>query len=95
MSFFVFVPRALRIKQMSTQDREQLSAVILDTLTAVAPDVDPGTLDPDVAFRDQFEIDSVDFLSFVMSLEKKLDRRIPETDFPKLSSLKGCLDYLL
>jgi len=80
---------------MTTQDREQLSAVILETLVAVAPDVDPGTLDPDVAFRDQFEIDSVDFLNFVMALEKKLGRRIPETDFPKLSSLKGSLDYLL
>jgi acyl carrier protein len=80
---------------MTIQDRDQLSALILDTLTAVAPDVDPGTLDPDVAFRDQFEIDSVDFLNFVMALERKLERRIPETDFPKLSSLKGCLDYLL
>jgi acyl carrier protein len=79
---------------MTTQDREQLSALILDTLTSVAPDVDPGTLDPDVAFRDQVEIDSVDFLNFVIALEKKLDRRIPETDFPRLSSLKGCLDYL-
>jgi len=78
---------------MTNQDREQLSTLILDTLTAVAPDVDPGTLDPDVTFRDQFEIDSVDFLNFVIALEKKLERRIPETDFPKLSSLKGCLDY--
>ena len=78
---------------MTTQDRDQLSALIVDTLTAVAPDVDPGALDPEVAFRDQFEIDSVDFLNFVIGLEGKLGRRIPETDFPKLSSLKGCLDY--
>jgi acyl carrier protein len=79
---------------MTTQDREQLSALILDTLTAVAPDVDASALDPDVTFRDQFEIDSVDFLNFVIALEKKLDRPIPETDFPRLSSLKGCLEYL-
>lgn len=77
-----------------TQDRDSLVPLILDTLTGIAPDVDPGVLDPDVAFRDQFEIDSVDFLNFVIGLEKKLGRRIPETDFPKLSSLKGCLDYL-
>ena len=77
-----------------TQDRDSLVHLILDTLTGIAPDVDPGALDPDVAFRDQFEIDSVDFLNFVIGLEKKLGRRIPETDFPKLSSLKGCLDYL-
>lgn len=80
--------------QHPTQDREALSRLILDTLIAIAPDLDPGILDPDVAFRDQFEIDSVDYLNFVISLEKKLDRKIPETDFPRLSSLKGCLDYL-
>jgi acyl carrier protein len=56
--------------------------------------VDPSALDPDLAFRDQFEIDSVDFLNFVIGLEKQLGRRIPEADFPRLSSLKGCLDYL-
>jgi acyl carrier protein len=83
---------------MTTEDRtpprDALAPLILDTLIAIAPDVDPNTLDPDVAFRDQFEIDSVDFLNFVVALERELDRRIPETDFPKLSSLKGALDYL-
>ena len=81
---------------MSTKDQsnDALSNLILETLTAIAPDVDPGALDPEVAFRDQFEIDSVDFLNFVIALEKKLGRRIPESDFPKLSSLKGCLGYL-
>ncbi len=78
----------------ATSERDALAQQILDTLTAVAPDVDPGALVSDVAFRDQFEIDSVDFLNFVLALEKRLDRRIPETDFPKLSSLKGCLEYL-
>lgn len=77
-----------------TMSHEDLTQQVLDTLTAIAPDVDPGTLDPEVAFRDQFEIDSVDFLNFVIALEKGLNRHIPETDFPKLSSLKGCLDYL-
>ena len=78
----------------ATSEHDALAQQILDTLTAVAPDVDPGALVSDVAFRDQLEIDSVDFLNFVLALEKRLDRRIPETDFPKLSSLKGCLEYL-
>lgn len=79
---------------MNRSNPEQLSQLILDTLIAVAPDVEPGALDPDVAFRDQFEIDSVDFLNFVVRLEKQLDRRISEADFPRLSSLNGCLAYL-
>jgi acyl carrier protein len=37
----------------------------------------------------------VDFLNFVLALEKRLDRRIPVVHFSRLSSLDGCLDYLL
>jgi acyl carrier protein len=73
--------------------QDELAALILDTLIGVAADVDPGALDPDVAFRDQIEIDSVDFLNFVLALEKRLGRRVPEVDFPRLSSLNGCLAY--
>ncbi len=51
-------------------------------------------LEPRKSFRDQFEIDSVDFLNFILNLEKVLDRKIPEVDYPKLSSLEGCLTYL-
>jgi acyl carrier protein len=75
-------------------DPKRLSQLILDTLIGVAPEIDPGALDPDIAFRDQFEIDSVDFLNFVINLEKRLGRRIPEADFPRLSSLNGCVAYL-
>ena len=74
--------------------QDALAELILETLTDIAPDVDANTLEADVAFRDQFEIDSVDFLNFVIALEKKLERRIPEADFPKLSSLNGCIEYL-
>jgi acyl carrier protein len=68
---------------------------IIESLIKVAPDVDQSALDPNVNFRDQFEIDSVDFLGFVLDLEKKLEIKIPEIDYPKLSSMNGCLTYLL
>ena len=45
---------------------------IIDTLTQVAPDVDANALDPDSNFRDQFELASVDFLAFVIDLEKRV-----------------------
>lgn len=75
-------------------DQDTLTRLIIETLTAVAPDVDAGALDPVVSFRDQFEIDSVDFLNFVLLMEKALGIRIPEMDYPKLSGLNGCLAYL-
>jgi len=75
-------------------DENTLRHKIMDSLTGVAPDVDPNALDPEISFRDQFEMDSVDFLSFVLDLEKRLGTKIPEVDYPKLSSMKGCLSYL-
>lgn len=75
-------------------DQDALTRLITDSLMGVAPEVDPSALDPEVSFRDQFEIDSVDYLNFVLRLEKALGLRIPEVDYPKLSSLKGCLSYL-
>jgi acyl carrier protein len=76
-------------------DENSLREQIIESLIKVAPDVDQSALDPNVNFRDQFEIDSVDFLGFVLNLEKKLGIKIPEVDYPKLSSMGGCLAYLL
>ena len=67
---------------------------VLESLREIAPEVDTSSLDPAVSLRDQFDIDSVDFLNFVLTLEKKMGTRIPEVDYPKLSSLNGCLTYL-
>jgi acyl carrier protein len=76
-------------------DENSLRGQVIASLIEVAPDVDQSALDPDINFRDQFEIDSVDFLEFVLNLEKKLGIKIPEVDYPKLSSMRGCLTYLL
>ncbi len=76
---------------MAEQD---LKRHVLDQLAAVAPEVDPDAVDPETNFRDQFDIDSVDFLNLVLGLEKRLGVRIPEYDYPKLSSLDGAVAYL-
>jgi acyl carrier protein len=73
---------------------EELKSHVFDALAEVAPEVNTNALDPAVSFRDQIEIDSVDFLNFVLNLEKRLNVKIPEGDYPELSSLHGCLSYL-
>lgn len=73
---------------------EQLKAIILSKLTEVAPDVDPEALDPQAEFRDQFDFDSMDCLNFAIALHEALGIDIPERDYPKITSLEGCMDYL-
>ncbi|MCB1874308.1 MAG: acyl carrier protein [Chromatiaceae bacterium] len=72
----------------------ELKRDILETLAQAAPGSDVSSLDSAVSFRDQIEIDSIDFMNFVLLLEKRLGLKIPEIDYPKLSSLNGCLSYL-
>jgi len=74
--------------------KKKIKAQITESLLQVAPEAEIDTLDPDISFRDQIEIDSVDFLQFVLDLEKKLEISIPDVDYPKLSSLNGCLSYI-
>lgn len=74
--------------------REELNETVLRILGEIAPEADLSTLKPDVAFRDQLDIDSMDFLNFVIALHEALRVEIPEADYPKLASLKGCIEYL-
>jgi acyl carrier protein len=74
--------------------KDEIRTLTLKVLTTVAPNIEPQSLDADVNFRDQFDFDSVDYLNFVLALGKEVGIEIPESDFPKLSSLNGCIGYL-
>lgn len=67
---------------------------ILDILADIAPDEDLSTLDADKAFREQLELDSMDFLDIVMELRKRHRIQIPEEDYKHLASLASTVAYL-
>jgi acyl carrier protein len=75
-------------------NRDQLSKRVLDLLTEVAPDVDPASVVPGVAFRDQFDFDSMDTLNFAIALHRELGVEVPEADYAQLASLEKCVAYL-
>ena len=74
--------------------RDEIRAVVLRTLGEIAPEADLSTLEPDVSFRDQLDVDSMDLLNFVIALHAVLHVEIPEADYPKLATLDRCVDYL-
>jgi acyl carrier protein len=73
---------------------EQLKKVVLGALGDVAPELDAATLDPKRDLRDQLDLDSMDFLNFVVGLHKALGVDIPEADYRKLGTLDACVAYL-
>lgn len=73
---------------------EEIKKVILDILTDIAPDEDLTDLKDEVNFRDQLELDSMDFLDIVMELRKRYSVNVPETDYPELASMSSTVSYL-
>ena len=67
---------------------------IVDILEDIAPDEELGDLKDDVSFRDQLELDSMDFLDIVMELRKRYRVQIPEEDYPELASMESTCKYL-
>lgn len=66
------------------------TTAVTDSIRRIVPDADFSTLDADAALRDVFELDSLDFLSFVELLSTATGRTITETDYPRLRSLNTC-----
>ena len=75
-------------------NKQQIREAVLRILATIAPDADIKSVDPNVSFHDQFEIDSIDFLRLMLALEKELEVTIADYDYPKLSTLAGCISYL-
>jgi len=79
---------------MSERSEENIKEMVLRELANIAPEASLDALAPDIRFRDQFDFDSIDCLNLISALEKNFGITIPEMDFPKLTTLNGCIHYL-
>ena len=74
--------------------REEIRAVVLGSLGQVAPELNLETIDPHASIRDQYDLDSVDYLNFIVAIHTKTGIDIPEVDYPKLVTLDDCVEYV-
>ncbi|BBO32434.1 acyl carrier protein [Lacipirellula parvula] len=74
--------------------RDEIKLEVLDILSDIAPDEDLSTLNDDQSFREQMELDSMDFLDIVMELRKRHRIQIPEDDYVNLASMTSTVTYL-
>ena len=70
------------------------NALVRDVIVAVAPDVDPTTLDAQTRLQEDLELDSMDVLNVMAGLSDRLGVDIPEADYPQLSTVGGASAYV-
>jgi acyl carrier protein len=73
---------------------DQIRALLREELGNIAPEMDLATLTGDADMREAVDIDSMDFLNFVIAVHRRLGIDIPELDYPKLVTLDGATAYL-
>jgi acyl carrier protein len=74
--------------------RNEIKLEVLDILSDIAPDENLSQLKDDVSFREQMELDSMDFLDIVMELRKRHRIQIPEDDYVNLASMDSTVTFL-
>jgi acyl carrier protein len=72
----------------------EIREVVLSILSGIAPEVDLSQVKPAGDLRDELDIDSMDFLRFVVAIAERLKVEVPEADYPLIRTLDGCVSYL-
>jgi acyl carrier protein len=77
-----------------TTYRQTLEEAVVAALRAIAPELEPDALEPQLPLRNQVDLDSMDWLNFLISLHERFGVSIPEADYAQLVNLNDVVDYL-
>jgi len=73
----------------------ELRNSVFAILKSIAPEIELAELDAAAPLRDQIDLDSMDYLNFIIGMHEKLKVEIPESDYQRLVSLDDIVNYLL
>ncbi len=75
--------------------KEELQRIIFAQLRGLAPEADLEDLRPHDDIRETLEIDSFDFLNFLIALNQEVGVEVPEKDYGRVNTLESLTAYLL
>lgn len=79
---------------MSQLSRDEIRAGVVAELTAIAPEIDPGDVSDTELLRDQVDLDSMDWLNFLVALHKRFEVDIPESQYAALRTVDDLTGYI-
>jgi acyl carrier protein len=76
-------------------DRSGIKTAVLAELIRIAPELEPSGVASAKPLRDQVDLDSMDWLNFLVALHEKLKIDIPESEYANLGTLDQIVDYVV
>jgi acyl carrier protein len=74
-------------------NRDELKQAIVQTLATIAPEIEADALKADTPLREQVDLDSADWLNFLVALHARIGVDIPDADAARLTTLAKLVDY--
>jgi acyl carrier protein len=74
---------------------DEARTLMRSVLRSIAPEVDLDDVAQGETIQEALELDSFDFLQFVTGLAEATGKEMPERDYPKMSTVEGCVEYLM
>ena len=72
----------------------EVRAGVLAELKRIAPELEETDLAPAKPLREQVDLDSMDWLNFIVALHERFRVDIPESDYARLGTLDETVAYL-
>ena len=80
--------------ELNSASTSSLRATVAGVLHEIRPEADLDALAGDAELRDELDLDSMDFLNFVIGVHEAVGVDIPESDYADLWTLDDCVRYL-
>lgn len=73
---------------------DDIRAGVVDELLSIAPEIEEGELSDTELLRDQVDLDSMDWLNFLVRLNKRFAVDIPESQYASLRTIDDLTTYI-
>jgi acyl carrier protein len=75
-------------------NHQSLKDLVCKLILDIAPEADVQGLDPNEEFREELDLDSMDFMTLLDSIKKETGVNVPEKDYVKVNSLQSLTEYI-
>ncbi len=75
--------------------REQARKMIFDVLEDIAPEVDREDVEDRVDLTEQLDLDSMDYLTWMIAISEATGVEIPQSDVSEFLTVDGAVSYLV
>jgi acyl carrier protein len=76
-------------------NRQQARQLIFDALADIAPEVDRDEVEDTIDLTEQLDLDSMDYLTWMIAISEETGLEIPQRDVSKFLTVDGAVGYLV